>query len=347
MVTLFAYASVAIAISFFCSLFKAVLVNLSPTHLVDIEQNSLYAKNIRQLYDDMERPLAALSIVNTLALTLGAAGAGAAATQMMDNTYIGLFLAGLGLLVLLISQLIPKTIGRFFCYLLAPAMSIYCGLLVKLMKPVDWVIDHLKPSEQSAPELRAEMHAMADLGQEAGALHGDESELVKNMLKFRDLRIIEVMTPRSVLFSLPEGMSTSDYLESHADSGFSRVPVYRGDDPDDINGFVMKTDILMAQNTRGGSARLGQLKRPLMAVLENESLPKLMGRFLERRTHIAMVVTEYGDIRGIVTLEDMIETLLGREIVDESDEAVDMQQKAREKWAHRLPKAFPELVGSD
>ena len=337
MVTLFAYASVAIAISFFCSLFKAVLVNLSPTNLVDIEQNSRYAKNIRQLHDNMERPLAALSVINTLALTLGAAGAGAAAVQMMDNSYIGLFLAGLGLLVLFVSQIIPKTIGMFFCAGLAPLMSVFCGLVMKLMKPADWIIDHLKPSEQSAPELRAEMQAMADLGEEAGVLHGNESELVKNMLQFRDLRIIEVMTPRSVLFSLPEGMTTSEYLQEHADSGFSRVPVYREDDPDDINGFVMKTDILMAQHTKGGNARLGQLKRPLLAVLENEPLPKLMSRLLEKRTHIAMVVTEYGDIRGIVTLEDMIETLLGREIVDENDEAVDMQQIAREKWAHRLP----------
>ena len=337
MVTLFAYASVAIAISFFCSLFKAVLVNLSPTDLVDIEQNSRYAKNIRQLYDNRERPLTALSVFNTLALTLGAAGAGAAAVQMLDSSYIDLFLAGLGLLVLLVSQIIPKTIGLFFCAGLAPLMSAYCGLIMTLMKPVEWIIDHLKPSEPSAPELRAEMHAMADLGQEAGILHGDESGLVRNMLKFRDLRIVEVMTPRSVLFSLPEGMTTSEYLAEHADSGFSRVPVYSGDDPDDINGFVMKTDILMAQNTKGGKTHLGQLKRPMLAVMENESLPKLMSRFLEKRSHIAMVVTEYGDIRGIVTLEDMIETLLGREIVDESDEAVDMQQKAREKWAHRLP----------
>ncbi len=338
MITLLAYASIAIAVSFFCSLCKAVLVNLSPAILIDLEQNSLHAQTIKQLYDNMERPLAAISVVNTLALTFGAAAVGAVTVQIFGDRYVDfeLFLAGLGLLLLLISQIIPKTLGMLFCRPLAPLMSIYCRTLIKLTKPVDWIIEHLKPSEQSAPELRAEMHAMADLGQEAGALHGDESELVKNMLQFRDLKIIEVMTPRSVLFSLPESMTTSDYLDTHSDSGFSRVPVYRGDDPDDINGFVMKTDILMAHTSEDGQAHLGQLKRPLMAVMENEPLPKLMSRFLEKRTHIAMVVTEYGDIRGIITLEDMIETLLGREIVDESDEAVDMQQKAREKWAYRL-----------
>ncbi|OED50819.1 hemolysin [Endozoicomonas sp. (ex Bugula neritina AB1)] len=337
MITLLAYASIAIAISFLCALFKAVLVNLSPANLINLEKNSRYAKNIRQLHNNMERPLAALSVTNTLALTFGAAGAGAAAIQMIESHYLGLFLIGLGLMVVFISQILPKTIGMIFRATLAPLMSIYCSLLMTLMKPVNWIIDHLKPSEQSAPELRAEMHAMADWGEEAGVLHGDESELVKNMLKFRDLGIIEVMTPRSVLFSLPEGMMTSEYMTEYTDSGFSRIPVYRGEDPDNIDGFVMKTDILMAQNKDGGSKRLGSLKRPLMAVLENESLPKLMSRFLEKRSHIAMVVTEYGDIRGIVTLEDMIETLLGREIVDESDEAVDMQQKARDKWAHRLP----------
>ena len=124
-------------------------------------------------------------------------------------------------------------------------------------------------------------------------------------------------------------------MQDFADSSFSRIPVY-GEDPDDINGFVMRNDILMLHLREGGATTLESLKRPIIAVLEKEPLPKLMATFLEKRSHIAMVVTEYGDIRGIVTLEDMIETLLGREIVDESDKAVDMQEVAKTKWAHRL-----------
>ena len=177
---------------------------------------------------------------------------------------------------------------------------------------------------------------MADIGQEEGILHGTESDLLRNMLRFRDLKIVEIMTPRSVLFTLPESMDAETYLHTYPDNAFSRVPVYSGE-PDEIDGFVMKTDILMAHHQKGGKVTLGELKRPIIAVLEKESLPRLMTTLLEQRNHIAMVVTEYGDIRGIVTLEDMIETLLGREIVDESDEVVDMQQVARQKWAERLP----------
>ncbi|WP_079253922.1 CBS domain-containing protein [Endozoicomonas arenosclerae] len=210
--------------------------------------------------------------------------------------------------------------------------------MVKALLPLIWMTElitkKLSPKDKKNPYLRDEIRAMADIGEEEGALMGAESDLMKNMLRFRDLKIIEIMTPRSVLFSLPEATTTEEYLEKYPDNAFSRVPVY-GEDPDEINGFVRRMDILVAQN-QGHQVRLSDLKRPLMAVLENESLPNLMSKFLEKRCHIAMVVTEYGDIRGVVTLEDMIETLLGQEIVDESDKAVDMQQVARQKWAERL-----------
>jgi CBS domain containing-hemolysin-like protein len=211
--------------------------------------------------------------------------------------------------------------------------------MVKMLLPLIWfterVTKQLSPKDKKNPYLRDEIRAMADIGQEEGALMGAESELLKNMLRFRDLKIIEIMTPRSVLFSLPEDTTTDEYFQKYSDNAFSRVPVY-GDDPDEINGFVRRMDILVSRNQEQQTVSLASLKRPLLAVLENESLPDLMTTFLEKRSHIAMVVTEYGDIRGIVTLEDMIETLLGREIVDESDSAVDMQQVARQKWADRL-----------
>ena len=336
MVTLLAYIFIALMISFFCTLFKAVLVNISPGSLSELESSKVqYAAAARQLYDDLDRPLAVLSFVKTLSLTLGAVVAGMIA---MESVYQPMpLLSGFVALVVLVTIALPKVLGTQFYHPLIPLSVIMVDLLMKPVHPLVSLLERLPYSEKRPARLRDEMKAMADLGEEAGVLHGDESDLVKNMLRFRDLRIVEVMTPRSVLFSLPEDMTTAEYMKTHAENGFSRIPVYAGDDPDDINGFVMKTDILMAHSREGADTSLREVMRPLMAVLENESLPKLMTKLLEKRCHIAMVVTEYGDIRGIVTLEDMIETLLGREIVDESDEAVDMQQKARDKWAHRLP----------
>ncbi len=341
MITLFAYVFVALAVSFLCSVFEAVLLSLSPAYVVSLEQKgSQWASKIRELHDNIDRPLAAILTLNTIAHTAGAAGAGAQAAKVFGETWVGIFSAVLTLLILLFSEIIPKTIGATWWQKLAPFMTVCVRTMVKLLLPLIWITElitrKLTPKDKSNPYLRDEIRAMADLGEKEGALQGQESDLMKNMLRFRDLKIVEIMTPRSVLFTLPQTMDTKTYLKEHADSAFSRIPVY-GNEPDDINGFVMKMDILAANNRTEKPVTLAELKRPILVVLENEPLPKLMTTLLEKRSHIAMVVTEYGDIRGIVTLEDMIETLLGREIVDESDIAVDMQQVARQKWAHRLP----------
>ena len=339
-VTLFAYVLVALVVSFLCSVFEAVLLSISPAYVVSLEQKGdRWAGVIRELHDNKDRPLAAILTLNTIAHTIGAAGAGAQAAKVYGDTYIGAFSAVLTLLILFLSEIIPKTLGANWWQSLAPSMAVCVRTTMRLLWPLIWTTElvtrKLSPKDKKNPYLRDEIRAMADIGEEEGALHGTESDLMKNMLRFRDLKIIEIMTPRSVLFALPEDMTTESYMARYPDSAFSRVPVY-GDEPDEINGFVMKTDILMSHHQEGGSVRLSDLKRPIIAVLENEPLPKLMSNLLENRCHIAMVVTEYGDIRGVVTLEDMIETLLGREIVDESDKVVDMQQAARQKWAHRL-----------
>ncbi|KEQ14531.1 hemolysin [Endozoicomonas montiporae] len=341
MVALVAFVAIALVVSFFCSVFESVLHHLTPAYVINLEKKqSCWAGKVRWLHDNLDRSLAAVLTLNTIAHTFGAAGAGAQTATVFGDASVGLFAAILTVLILFVSEIIPKTLGTNGWHKLAPYTAVCVGFLVKLQMPLIWLAEQvtrqLTPKHKKNDYLREEISAMADIGEEEGALLGTGSDLLKNMLRFRDLKIIEIMTPRSVLFTLPESMDAETYLQTCPDNAFSRVPVY-SDEPDDINGFVMKNDILMAYHQRGGSITLGELKRPIIAVLENESLPRLMSTLLEQRNHIAMVVTEYGDIRGIVTLEDMIETLLGREIVDESDEVVDMQQVARQKWAERLP----------
>ena len=341
MVTLVAFVSLVLVVSFFCSVFESVLNHITPAYVINLEQKgSRWAKRLRHLHENLDRSLAAVLTLNTIAHTFGAAGAGAQAATVYGDSTVGVFAAVLTLLILFLSEIIPKTLGTYWWQRLAPLTSVCVGYLTRLLAPLIWLTDlvsrQLTPKQKKNDDLRDEIRAMAYLGEEEGVLHGTESNLLQNMLRFRDLKIVEIMTPRSVLFTLPESMDAETYLSAYPDNAFSRVPVYDGE-PDEINGFVMKNDILMASHQQGGKVTLGELKRPIIAVLENESLPRLMTTLLEQRNHIAMVVTEYGDIRGIVTLEDMIETLLGREIVDESDEVVDMQQVARQKWAARLP----------
>ena len=341
MLALIAFVAVALVVSFFCSVFESVLHHLTPAYVINLEKKqSRWASAVRGLYDNLGRSQAAVLILNTIAHTVGAAGAGVQAASVFGDGSTGLFVAVLTLLILFVSEIIPKTLGSNGWQKLVPSTAVCVSFLVRLQMPLIWLAEQvtrqLTPRHKKSDYLRDEISAMADIGEEEGVLHGIESDLLKNMLRFRDLKIIEIMTPRSVLFTLPESMDAETYLQAYPDNAFSRVPVY-SDEPDDINGFVMKNDILMAYHQKGGKVTLGELRRPIIAVLENESLPRLMTTLLEQRNHIAMVVTEYGDIRGIVTLEDMIETLLGREIVDESDEVVDMQQVALQKWAERLP----------
>lgn len=340
MITLVAYIVGAIMVSFLCSIFEAVLLSISPAYVVSMEQKgSRWAPLVRELHDHIDRPLAAILTLNTIAHTIGASVAGAQAAKVFGDAYLGLFSAILTLLILVLSEIIPKTIGATWWQQLVPVMAVSVRFMVRVLLPIIWITElltrKLTHKSTSNPYLRDEIHAMADLGHEQGALHGVESELMKNMLKFRDLEIVKIMTPRSVMFSLPDNMTTDVFMEKYTGVGFSRIPVY-GSDPDDINGFVIKNDIMLSHFKKGEPILLKSLKRPIITVLDKEPLPKLMSTFLEQRSHIAIVVTEYGDVRGIVTLEDMIETLLGREIVDESDEVVDMQQVARTKWASRL-----------
>lgn len=335
MIALLAYAAVALAVSFVCAVLAAVWQGLSSACVASLEPQG----RVRELLDHRDRPQVALRLLKTLVDGTGIAAVAMQGMQVIAEPLLVIAAVAVLLLFLQVAAIVPEALGARWQRRLAPRVIVCLSGLVTLLLPLIWLLEalgqRLMPERRNTPYLRDEIRAMAELGAKEGVLQGQESELMKNMLRFRDLKIAEIMTPRSVLFALPEAMDTSTYLRHHADSAFSRIPVY-GQEPDDINGFVMKMDILSANNRAGQPVTLAELKRPIIVVLENEPLPRLMTTLLEKRSHIAMVVTEYGDIRGVVTLEDMIETLLGREIVDESDKAVDMQQVARQKWADRL-----------
>lgn len=354
MFLLIVYISVALGFSFLCSIAEAVLLSVTPAFIATLEKKgSPTGHMLRQLKDEVDRPLAAILSLNTIAHTIGAAGAGAQAAVVFGSGSVGIASAILTLLILVFSEIIPKTLGAVYWRQLAGWVARTVKVLIWVLYPFvlmsEKITKILSKGEKPHDFSREEFMALANLGQEAGHLNAREFRVVKNLLRFHRLRVKDIMTPRTVVFSLQEDMLIGDVLKSHPHLDFSRIPLF-GENRDDKTGFILKTDILLAQARGELDVPLRRLKRDLHAVPDTVSLFQIFDRFVAQRDHILLVVDEYGGAAGIVTLEDVVETLLGLEIVDEGDPAVDMRALAREQWearAHRLGILPPDGPESD
>ncbi len=332
------YVLLALCFSFFCSIAEAVLLSVTPPYIASLEKKKpATGRLLRRLKDEVNRPLAAILTLNTIAHTVGAAGAGAQAAAVFGNQYVGLASAILTLMILIFSEIIPKSLGAHYWRQLAPVMGRLLRYLVILLYPFV-VLSELLTRGMTYPPgqrfSREEFAAMADLGAREGQLEAKESRILKNLFRFRSSILKNIMTPRTVVFALQEETSIETFLQNHRQTPFSRIPIY-GRDRDDITGFVLKSDILLAQAQGRTDARLKDFQREISAVASTMTLSEVFEYLLDRREHIVLVVDEYGGMEGIVTLEDVVETLLGLEIVDEADETVDMQALARALWEKR------------
>ncbi|MCA9025489.1 MAG: HlyC/CorC family transporter [Planctomycetaceae bacterium] len=341
-ILLFAYLLIALGFSFFCSVAEAVLLSITPSYTATLkEQGSPVASIIEKMKENVERPLAAILSLNTIAHTIGAAGVGAQAYVVFQGKWVGLTSAVLTLLILVLSEIIPKTLGAVYWRSLAPIVVRSVGLLIWLMYPLvvmsEWIGKLIAPNDPHPTITRAEFAALAAQGAEEGHLHADESRIVTNLFRLRILQVKDIMTPRTVVLSLPETMTVGEALEKYPRLQFSRVPIY-GEQPDDVTGFVLKDDLLLAKAEGHFEMPLSQLRREIVTVSETAPLSKLFDHLIDQRAHICHVVDEYGGTAGLVTLEDLVETLLGLEIVDEADRADDMQALARKRWKERAKK---------
>ena len=339
MTLLFVFVAVALVFSFLCSIAEAVLLSVTTAHITLLEQEGRRSGALlRKLKSDINKPLAAILTLNTIAHTVGAAGAGAQAATVFGNTYVGVTSAVLTLLILVFSEIIPKTLGATYWRSLASLTAHGLKFLVWILYPFVVLSELLTRGLSRGHELegfsREEFAAMADLGQQEGQLEERESRILKNMFLLHETRVSDVMTPRPVVFSLPESLTVSEYFASHYDSRFSRIPVY-AEDREQLTGFVLKDDLLLAQARSNTENALQTYRRELPALLDSTPLSDAFEDILHRRAHIMMIVDEYGGMEGIITLEDILETLLGLEIIDESDKTADMQQHARRMWKKR------------
>ncbi|TLM77377.1 hemolysin family protein [Microbulbifer harenosus] len=341
MLLLITYVLVALGFSFLCSIAESVILSVTRPYITLLEREGHKSgRLLRRLKDDINAPLAAILTLNTVAHTVGAAGAGAQAATVFGNEYLGIASAILTLLILVFSEIIPKTLGAMYWRKLAPATGYCLRYMVLVLKPFVWLSEWLTRGLSSGHTLtgfsREEFAVMAELGEAEGQLDRQESSILRNLFfTLRDHTVREVMTPRTVVFSLSQDITVADAYEAVENSRFSRIPVYEHDDPDLVVGFVLKQDLLQAFCRGERDGQLRELRRDLLMLPETAAIYQAFHKMLARRVQIAAVVDEYGGLEGLLALEDILETLLGEEIVDEADKTPDRQELAKRLWRLR------------
>ena len=354
MTLLITYILIAIGFSFLCSILEAVLLSVTPSYVQTLlDERPKVGKVLKGLKDDVDRPLASILILNTIAHTVGAAGAGAQAQAIWGSEVLAVASAILTVLIVVFSEIIPKTVGATYWRRLAPVTARILPMLMLALFPFVWAsekITHLlKPSEDISEKIsREEIAALAKLGEEQGVFAESESRILRNLFRFGDVTTGEIMTPRTVMFALQADTTVEEAMATEGISVFSRIPIY-GENRDDIIGFILKDELYLRAAKDELSLKVSDFKRRIPSVPENTNVATLFENLLGNRSHISLVVDEYGGADGVVTMEDILETLLGQEIVDEADATEDMREKARAQYEKRAeemgtvpPPAMPE-----
>jgi CBS domain containing-hemolysin-like protein len=339
MVLLFFYLTLALVVSFLCSIVEAVILSVSAPFIKMKEmEGKTFVKYLKNLKNQIDQPLSAILTINTVAHTVGAAGVGAQAVAVFGEIYFGLISAILTILILFFSEIIPKTIGAVFWRKLAlPSTYVIIGMiylsypLVVISKYITKIISKNKESQRVT---REEVVALVHIGTKEGVLKETESKIIDNLVKLKTLNLRDIMTPRTVVVSAPEEISLNDFIKQKEYMQYSRIPVYSGN-IDNITGYILKSDVLEKLAKGSRNQELRNLKRPIIIFFENFSITKLFEELLLKKEHIALIIDEYGGMQGLATMEDIIETLLGLEIMDEKDIEVNMQELAKKRWEIR------------
>ncbi len=340
MIMIFIYLFGALAISFLCSILEAVLLSTPMSFITAKEQEGRKSASLlKELKNNVDRPVGAILSLNTIAHTIGSAGVGAEVTRIWGDEWFGIASVVLTLLILIFSEIIPKTIGsnswrslalpsagviKFLIYITYPFV-ILSELITKLFSS--------KEKDNAVTVSREEVSAMVDMGTDEGVFKESESRIIKSCLKLSNVKAKEIMTPKIVLEMADESMSLKEFYDAN-DWRFSRIPIFK-EDKDNVTGYVLKDIILEELSEDQFDIKLSEIKRPILSFPEDESVFTIWEKMLSVREHISIIVDEYGGLRGVVTMEDVIETMIGVEIVDEQDTTTDMQELAREVYQQR------------
>ncbi|MFC1549974.1 CNNM domain-containing protein [Candidatus Neomarinimicrobiota bacterium] len=329
------YFLLALSVSFICSILESILLSVSHAHIGQLKKDGKKSGEILDRHkQNISRPLAAILTLNTIANTVGAAGVGAETLLMYGNKWVAIASGALTLSILIFSEIIPKTLGTVYWKSLANPAAFTIRVLIYLTYPFvifSEFMSHLLRRQSSDQKVtREDMIAMAELGEEEGTLHEQESDIIENLMKLREVKAEAVLTPRSVVFALNKENTVEEVMDKYSPLVFSRIPIYE-ESLDHMIGFVHRYDIVKEQAEDHFTLSMEELMEPIHTVQETDSVATILDEFVKRRQQIFMVADEFGSTIGIITLEDAIETLLGVEIVDEHDSVVDMRKFARDK----------------
>lgn len=353
------YALISIFFSFLCSILEAVLLSVNPTFInLKKKEGKGYAHTLEILKRDVDQPLIAILTLNTIAHTVGAILVGVQAKvayaqlygstprsvlgiEFTEDAMVGVVSTVMTILILVASEIIPKTIGATYWRQLANFTAKTLSVMVLALKWTGllWVLQLFTKlvggkGHHGSILSREDFTVMADIAHEDGVFQQSESTIIKNLLRFDEVLAKDIMTPRTVMKIAPEDITIQAFFDNNPKMRFSRIPVY-ADKVDHITGFVLKDTILEELVNDNGGIPLAEIKRDILVTKRNTPIPELFDILIAKREHIVLVVDEYGSVSGLVTMEDVIETLLGLEIMDESDNVADLQQLARKNWEHR------------
>ncbi len=337
----------AMSISFLCSILESVLMSTPLSYITMREDEGFKAAGLFKKYKlDNARAIAAILSLNTIANTIGAAGVGRQAALVLDSVPFGVVSAVTTVLILVFSEIIPKTIGTNNWRRLMGFTAYTIRLLIVVLFPIVVLVQWLtklitKKDEEETAVSREEVAAMADMGEDEGVIDEDENKIIQNVIKLNDIKAYDVMTPRVVAATAPESMTLKAFYRTEEYSHFSRIPVY-AEEEDFITGYVLRSEALEELAEDHFSKPLGDIKREIPLFNEEMSVADIWDSLLKHKEQIAGIIDEFGSFQGIITLEDIIETIFGLEIIDESDEVADMQQYARERWQQRQ-RRFKEI----
>ena len=338
MTLLIIYFLLSICVSFLCSLLESVILSISPAYIAVLEkENHKGAQSLSDLKDNIDRPLAAILTLNTLANTVGAVGVGAQVHAIWGNEYLALGSGLLTLAILIFSEIVPKTLGAVYAKQLAPTCTPLINVLIYVSYPFVFISENLRDLIDRRTQIsttREEVMVAAEIGVDEGAIKKNENIVIQNLLTLNKIEVSDIMTPRSVIFALNGEDTIGEIFKEHKSIEFSRIPIY-SDNLDNIIGVTLRYKLMEAYSQDLDHLKIKTFINPIHSVPNTITVAACLDQFIKRKEHIFIVINEYGSPDGIVTLEDVVETLLGVEIVDEFDSVEDLRQHARDLWLNR------------
>ena len=337
---------VSIALSALCSMLEATLLSTPLSYITGLEeQGASGAARLKRLKQNPDRPISAILCLNTIANTVGASIVGSLVYEVYGDALVGVFSTIFTFAILIFSEIIPKTIGTSYWRSLALPASVIINSMIFITFPLVWILERMQKVISSRSNQvsvsREDISAMVSVATEEEVIETEEKKMIQNLLKLDEVTAHEIMTPSVVVEMVPGSMSIKEFYDS--DNTHSRILVYDEDNDEYVVGYVLRSEVLEKMAEDNFNSPLNDIIRPILTFSEEDTVADIWEKLLEKKEHISAILDEYGSLRRIVTMEDVIETMLRQEIVDEKDEVVDMQEYAKDQWE----KAQKEIIKAD